>query len=280
MSLYIQKSDEPRNKADYLIAKDEENYVFWTDQQNHKGDNTKTVIYESPTNNIEAIPIIKKNQVYTAYICGAQGSGKTTYSVRLIEQILKEDKSIKNIFYLTSQDFAVDDPALKPLKKHYKIVKIQNKLRSGRIVEKEEKEYLFQYLNIYNPKLYEIPLSDFSDTIFLIDDIDVLPKDIEKLLPEFIRKIITTGRKLNISFLILRHKLQNHNKTAEIILESQNVIVFPQHNRRDSIKFLENYLGFNTKEIHEVKENFHGRILYIRKSIPQFLLSENRIELL
>jgi hypothetical protein len=98
-------------------------------------------------------------------------------------------------------------------------------------------------------------------------------------MTDFVRSIITMGRKLNINPIIIRHKILNHNKTAEIIMEAQNIITFPSYNWRDTSKFLENYMGFSKDEIADVRK-LKTRALHIHKVVPNIMISNDEVRLI
>ena len=260
---------------DLLIAIGEidgkEHGIYWTD--NYDGSAVDFIKLK----NGRSVPIKRKNQIYSAYISGSSGSGKSTECARIALDLLNNDKSIENVFFITSQ--TIEDPAFSKIMKKTKKVTKQIKLRNGKIVEKEEKEPIFLTLDINNPALYSTPIDFFKNSIFIFDDYEVLPKEVEKLMTDFVRSIITMGRKLNINPIIIRHKILNHNKTAEIILEAQNIITFPSYNWRDTSKFLENYMGFSKDEIADVRK-LKTRALHIHKVVPNIMISNDEVRLI
>jgi len=224
MSLYTKikpkkedKKEEKEDKGILIAVADidgKEHNVYWTD--NYQGDSVDVL----KVKNARSIPIKQTNQIYSAFLSGSSGSGKSTEAARIALDLLNSDKSIENVFFITSQ--TIDDPA----------------------------------------------------------DYEVLPKQVEKLMTDFVRGIITMGRKLNINPIIIRHKVMNGlNKTSEIIMEARNVILFPQYNYRDSSKFLESYMGFSRDELQDVRK-LKTRVLHLHKVIPNFMISSDEIRLL
>lgn len=279
MSLYTKikanKKEEEKESKGILIAIAEidgkEHNIYWTD--NYEGDSVDVL----KVKNARSVPIKRKNQIYSAYISGSSGSGKSTEAARIALDLLNNDKSIENVFFITSQ--TIEDPAFSKIMKKTKKVTKQIKLRNGKVVEKEEKEPIFVTLDINNEMLYTTPIEFFKDSIFIFDDYEVLPKPVEKLMTDFVRAIITMGRKLNINPIVIRHKIMNREKTAEIIMESQNIITFPSYNWRDTSKFLELYMGFSKDEIQEVRK-LKTRALHIHKIVPNLMISNDEIRLI
>lgn len=272
MSLYtIPHEKKPSNKEDLKIATcfmdGKEKDVYWTLSK----DTPKLTTIKCK--NAEPAIIKTKNQIFSAFISGASGSGKSTYAVKLINELLRIDKSIENVFYITAQ--LMDDPVLQELKSRTKTV--SKKIKKNGMVE--VKEPIFVTLDIHNPSLYEMDISFFENSIIYYDDYEVLPKKTEEQLNLFVRASLNMGRKSNINVILIRHKIQNYSKTAEIIMECQNIITFPKFNLRDTTKFLDSYLSFTKEEIQEVR-NFDTRALFIRKTVPNYMISEDQITLL
>ena len=286
MSLYIsEKDDEPKNKKDLLIARmhkfnndklDKNNYSYVYYSEDKKNGHSKLNIDDE--HKFISLPIKQKGQIYSCYISGQSGSGKSTIASYLIEELMKQDKTIENIFYLTNQ--TVQDPAFKNLYKMKKKVLKEfkkNKFSKSQLIEIDEA--IFITLDINNPDLYNLPISTFENSIMLFDDYEKLQnKDIEKKLETLCAMILNMGRKLNISPIIIRHKIQQSLKTAELLTEAQNIIVFPKYNLRDVKVFCEKYLQFSSEEISDIR-NLETRSLLIRKTIPNFMISDYEIKL-
>ena len=103
MSLVVLPDKHPSKNKKHLqlIAKglinDEEQYIFFDNS-----DDIKKTVVEIKGKDIIAIPIISKNQIVSAYLSGASGSGKSTYASNWAEQIYQlKKKEIDNIFLLT-----------------------------------------------------------------------------------------------------------------------------------------------------------------------------------
>lgn len=287
MSLYISEKEEPKEEKDLLIGK-----LHKFDEKTDKLDKKpkKYVFYSKiASNGFEKLncekdykfviePIKFKNQIYSAYISGQAGSGKSTLASNIIKDLMKKDKTIENIFYITAQ--TVEDDAFRDLyKMKKKVVKEirKNKFSKPQYVEVEEDVFLT--LDINNEELYNMPLDVFKDSIMLFDDYEKLQsKNIERSLEKLCERVLNMGRKLNISPIIIRHKIQQSLKTAELLTESQNIIVFPHDNLRDVKKFCETYLQFTADEIQDIRK-LDTRALLIRKSIPNFMLSDHEVKL-
>ena len=275
MSLYTKNlDDEPeKDSKDILIATceidDTMKNVFWTENM------VKDKVLELHCKNAEPCIIKQKNQIYSCYIAGASGSGKSTYASMICKKLLKLDKSIEYIFFITAQ--TVEDTAFKKLyklkRKYTQVVK-----KNGKLMDIECEEPVFNSVDIMSDAFYQMPLEEFKNSIILFDDYECLPGPIEKKLILFQRSVITMGRKLNINPIIIRHVIQNFQKTKEILTECQHVVLYPRFNIRDTSKFLESYMSFDKEEIKEVR-GLNTRALYIRKVIPNFFISNELIKL-
>lgn len=273
MSLYSDK--KPKSKTDILVAQDDDTNIYFSE-------NAKVGKEFLPLTNGKLIPIVQKNQICSAFISGAMGSGKSTFAMNMIKSLLNRNKSIKLVYFVTGN--TIPDPAFDGIRSM--TIKTGAKIRkrdpeTKKLYLADETMSRFQQLDITNPKLYETELNIFSNSVILFDDYEILDKPIEKALTDFQKKCITYGRKANIHPIIIRHKIQNNHKTAEILLESQYIVTFPKFNLRDTTKFLESYMFFKPNELDEIKNIKNDtRALIIRKSVPNFILWEKGIKLI
>lgn len=288
MSLYLHDNDKPRDTDDILIAK-----LYKFDQQKKKLDKNpdkyifRSTIYTNDDNRIMKCdfnhkfvmePMKSKNQIFSALISGQSGSGKSTIAGNIIRDLLKKDKTIENVFFITAQ--CIDEPAFKDLYKMKRKVSKEvrkNKFSKPEIIEVDED--VFVTLDIYNEELYNLPLSFFQNSIILFDDYEKLQsKIIENKLETFRDIVINQGRKLNISPIIINHRLQRGLKSAEVLTEVQHVIVFPSENSTQVSKFARSHLEFKSKQIRDILA-LQTRALIIRRSSPNYLLSDHEIKL-
>ena len=88
MSLYTkikpkkeEKKEEEKESKGILIAIAEidskEHNIYWTD--NYEGNSVDVL----KVKNARSVPIKRKNQIYSAYISGSSGSGKSTEAARM-----------------------------------------------------------------------------------------------------------------------------------------------------------------------------------------------------
>jgi len=287
MSLYILDNDkEPKHKNDILISK---MYKYDSDKDKLNKKDEKFVYYsdnfideKSTKLNCEKNykfviePVKNKNQIFSAYISGQSGSGKSTIANNLIKNLLKNDKSIENVFFITAQ--TIKDKAFDDLYKMKK--KVIRQIKKGRkIIEVEDEEDIFVNININNEILYTTDLDIFKNSIMLFDDYEKLQsKILENNLKKLLERVMNMGRKLNISPIVIRHKTNQGLNTSEILTESQHICLFLKHNFRDCKIFCKNYLGFSEDEINKLRE-LDTRSLFIRKTIPNYMISDHEIKL-
>lgn len=277
MSLYA--SIKPKDKKDILVATgipdgaQKEMNFYWRDTSEEI---VKEKIRLFKGRDFKPVPIKMKNQIFSAYIVGQSGSGKTTFASQLIDDLMNKDKSIKNIFYITAQDAGILDDSMKALYRRINKVKKRDK-KTGKIEEIEEPQLI--RLDIYNPKLYEMEMSTFQNSVFLMDDIDHPDRKVEKSLDTFVKQILTMGRKLNISVCFLKHVALDRSKSKTQLMESQNICVFAHHNYRDSAQVMEKYLGYDKDKIQEITR-LPSRFVYMRKTIPNMYITKTQMELM
>ena len=271
MSLYIDKKE--RSEDDIQIATCKDGNVYFTYEETGDKSISNSGIY--PT------VITEKNQIYSAYISGLSGSRKTTFAVSLIKQLMEnKNNKIDNIFLVSQTPMALSDPAYKDLVKMKRKITVYDQAKKKEV---EKTEPVMVQLDISEPRLYAQDISIFKNSIFLFDDIDGVTGDIKKLLASFHTSILTTGRKMNIHPITIFHKSRNYSQTAMTLTESQHKIIFPKVNRQNSMSFLEDYMKFKKDIIEKIYNSVDlkdNRWLYIRDTVPSFIMTANYIELI
>lgn len=254
MSLVIENKElNKKDSKDMLLIAtceidDKEKWIYYT--ENDKVDGHEKIMCKKAKPEL----IKMKNQIFSCFISAPSGAGKSYKANEIINKLLKENKSINDVFLFTLQPNP--DPAYEDLFEKEKIIK----------------------MNMLNPEIYDIPLEIFENSICLFDDFDKVEDKIKKMIFLKLEQFLTLGRKLNINVVTVLHETLQYNLTRCIIFESQNVVLFPKSAIKTTNSFLTTYLGFDKEDIAEVKK-LKTKSLFIHKSSPQYYVSDDCIKL-
>lgn len=198
---------------------------------------------------LEAVP--RTDIVEKLYISGNSGSGKTYNASKWIEKYLKMFKNEDAEFYLFSlvdSDETLD--RLDPVR-----IDIDDTL-------------------ITDP----IPLEDFSDSVVVFDDSEMVPsKQLKSMLFNMMDKLITMGRHTRSRVIIITHQISNYKETRLILAEATSITIFPRYGAVSSIKkMLETHIGLNKNQIAKVLK-LPSRYVSIYKYGINYILYEKGI---
>jgi adenosyl cobinamide kinase/adenosyl cobinamide phosphate guanylyltransferase len=181
------------------------------------------------------------------YVCGASGSGKSTFIVKYLEQINEE----MDIFVFSSLD---EDETLDKVNKWRK-----NKLKRV-ILEDEFDENL--------------DLEELRNSVCVFDDIDVLSNNIRKKVNYLLDKLLQIGRHISCSILITSHLVSHGHKSRVVLNEAHVIVFFPNGLGGRSVKLLlESHIGCSTKQIKKIKSLKSRAVCYV-KSYPNLIVYE------
>jgi hypothetical protein len=196
---------------------------------------------------IQQIPD-KKTERSVLYITGMSGSGKSVYSKNYIEQYHKMyPKNEVFIFSSLGEDATLD------------------KLKYLKRIKIKETPFLTS----------DLDTSDFSNSLCLFDDVDVISnKQIKLKVFTLLNAMLETGRHFNISVIFTSHNATMGLDTKKILNECHAITLFPRNLGGKTSKYLlEGYLGLGPHEIRRIKSS-PSRWVTILKSYPQMCLSE------
>jgi hypothetical protein len=185
------------------------------------------------------------------YICGASGSGKTTYASRYIEEYKKKYKN--NGIYLFS---SVDKDATLDKIKGLKRIKLNE-----------------TFLNS------DIPKDVFNDTLIIFDDCDVISnKQLKNKVDAISNMLLETGRHMHTTILYTNHIANDRNKTKKILNEMHSLTFFKNLGSSQLNYLLNSSFGFSKKEINNIRKNFNdSRWCTIFKTFPFVCMFEKSI---
>jgi hypothetical protein len=188
----------------------------------------------------------------TAYIAGAAGSGKSTLAAKMLKSYKKQHPSHK--IYGLSCCMLADDPAFEDIK----ILQIDT-------------------------KLLPLDINEFSNCMFLFDDIESFPDmKIQNACYNLIEQILQNGRKKNISAIITCHLLNpNNHKFGRVLMnEIQQMTIFPRGSNTHAINYcLQKYFGLNRLQIDDILTS-KSRSVTICKTYPSYIMEEKVVRML
>jgi hypothetical protein len=214
-------------------------------------------------NEIEIIPCLEPQQVDNLYVCGRSGSGKSTFIGRYVEKFLNlfgKDSPV----YLFSSKPVNDEPAYQSF-----IDNIQQIFLS--------KDELEQYVNSDDgTSPYEHFVNRKGKSIVIFDDTENLEKKVENLVKVIQGNILKTGRSSGIFTVNCRHILNSGQKTKDLFVECNKLILFPMGIPRIHTDYmLSKYFGFTKAAINELL-NTKSRWIAISSRVPLYVLDEYR----
>lgn len=234
-----------------LKSKNKNNKILFNDPNDKKGYSSIQLKDDSVFD-----PILDPDGRSITYICGASGSGKSTFARKMIDSFhIMFPNSPIYIFSRLNEDPAFDD-----LEKKGIVVRVP----------------IDQNL-IDNPIDITNDIEDWS--LVLFDDIDTISdKKLISQVNNIKLQILEIGRHRNIYCIITSHLINTNdrNSTRTIMNEMHSLVIFPKgggsaYQQKYALK---NYLGFNNKQINDIINTKDSRWVLISKNYPQYVLTE------
>jgi hypothetical protein len=118
---------------------------------------------------------------------------------------------------------------------------------------------------------------DFKDSLLILDDVEAYDKKTLNRVMTLVNSINCTGRHANVSLIFLAHTATNGHMSKILLSECHAIVLFPANfSGRASKYLLDNYLGFNKKQIEKIK-HVNSRAVAIVKSYPMVIVTERQI---
>jgi len=125
---------------------------------------------------------------------------------------------------------------------------------------------------IYDP--YE--MTDFKNSLVIMDDVDTFRKDLKKPIKELMQDIGETGRHENVSMCVSSHEIAKNHETKSIISESHIVVMYLSSGYSYDY-YLHKYIGLSQKQIISLKKFAEdSRWVAILKQYPVIILTSKR----
>jgi hypothetical protein len=218
-------------------------------------DAVSSVVEEMKTTmkNQYRLAVDKNTERQIVYVTAPSGSGKSYFTKQFMEDYKKAYPK-RPIWIFSSLS---EDPTLDKVK------------GTRRIKIMEEK-----FMNA------DLTAKDFSESLVIFDDVDVLSdKFIKKKVQSIFNSISQIGRHHKVSVVYTSHLATNGYETKNQLNESHSIVVFPRTAGSKTLKYLlDQYLGFDKHQIRRVK-NMSSRWVCINKTYPQVIFTQDEIYL-
>lgn len=199
-------------------------------------------------------PLPQFNKSERCYIAAQTGAGKTYYTRKYLEQLLKVYPK-KQIFVFSDVE---KDPELDVLGKNIVRFKLDDEL-----LEKDP-----------------IKPDKFKGSVCVFDDIDSIqnPK-LLKYVQTLRDAILRRGRHEDISCIVTSHLLTNYRDTRIVLNEANTITVFCRSGSTFGVKYLlQKYCGFDKAQIDQILK-IPSRWITIYKNHPMYIAHEKGIYL-
>lgn len=202
----------------------------------------------------------------TMYICGENGSGKSTFIHRLLKSYTKVYKDRK-IYLFSSQEY--DD-------------KLEDQFDN------------LKKVNIASMVDEPLDLIDLRNSLCIFDDIDkIRDKEIKKEVDDLKEDILFNGRDHrgenvdkkgnrmdDIDIIITNHILCGGITTKVMLCECAYYVVFPNHVSDFHLsRICKTYVGMNKEQYEQMKKT-DSRAVVIHKHFPRYYMAKNEIVML
>lgn len=206
----------------------------------------------------EPMPVIQPHNRLSMYVSAPSNGGKSYYMANMVRKLqkLKGHKPAysKRPVYVFSAN-SDPDPAYDGIKH-------------------------LGYINMDNPKLFELTIEMFENCIVVLDDWDSHTNpDVNDWMQRFIVRLLERTRKLGVDVLVAVHQTRAGFKTKPMIFECQDYVLYPKAGINAIKKFLREYMDFSKEQLDDIK-TFETRALHVSKTAPQYMIAEDRIQLL
>lgn len=236
-------------------------YIYYDDDDDAEGDRVTHLSLEDKNTTFRSLPYILPSHRQASYVSGKSGSGKSYYIKDYIQNMhrLYPQSKKQNIYLFTSTATAAEDTVYKQFRKLAVIL-----------------------LNEVDPaELFEVSHDQFHDCIVVFDDWEVIEnQNVADFVRTLIRALLNYTRKQNVTLLFTTHKHKQGHRTADIIFDCDQFVMFPKFGIDGILKFLETYAHISSKSMKDKIKSLKTRTLVVRNVAPNVLISDTDIFLL
>lgn len=199
---------------------------------------------------------------FVFYIAGPSGAGKTTIAADLAFSYHKANLKNKIVFISTVND--------NPLLKRLKPIMIN-------VIDEKMVDY-----NLFNPETRLTVKDDgvnpplFKDSLVIFDDLEgITDKNVLSAIQQnLINPMLNTGRHQCLNVIFCRHILLDYEKTRNILVEMDFLVVYPSSTRRQIRNCLKRYLGLEKDQMDKIM-NCGERYVFIHCKFPMFAFTKS-----
>lgn len=205
------------------------------------------------------IPVLDSENRSIVYICGASGSGKSTFARMLVDNFHTMFPTTP--IYMFSR--LSSDPAFDDLETKKVLIRIP-----------------------INNDLIESNIDVVNDieqgSMVIFDDIDTISdKKIMGVLNNIKLQILEIGRHKKIYCIVTSHLINTNdrNGTRTMMNEMSSLVIFPKGGGSvyQQKYCLKNYLGLSNDQINDILGTSDSRWVLISKNYPQYVLTQKKI---
>lgn len=229
-------------EREHEVKRDEDTpYVFlrtayYFDNKDHR----RKEIVLSPEFRFELLPYLPlktEEERSVFYISGASGKGKT-YLLNNIIKYYKQFFPENKVYFITKNNWKVDRSLNQD---YYKFIDPEDLIKNFSTPEAKDRFLL-------DPKKV------FNNSFFIFDDIGALKVDKQSMdtIWFIIDAILENKRKSQISIAIISHVPTDYKRTALLIREIKQYIIFPQNMQVKSDRLLKAYLGLEANQLNKI----------------------------
>jgi hypothetical protein len=194
------------------------------------------------------MPMVKPDLLY---ISGARGSGKSFYTAQYLKQF--------KIYYPTYRIYLLSQkPADDTLDKF-----ISKRIDCSQVAEAQ------------------FTAKDFEKSLVIFDDVDTLPStksnNVKEAVYALMTDIIETCRSLGVFGIVTSHLVANSNESKRILNGCTSFTFFLATSTKQVKYALENYFGFDRKEIRKILAMKDTKFITVFREAPQVIMTSNDI---
>lgn len=224
-------------------------------------ENNKTEIKIQPDSAVYMNPInrFNKEERTVQFISGSSGSGKSTiasHNLTFLSEYYKnsaknskekKEESLAKQIIIFSLKQANDDPAFdKPA--------FKNAI----------------YVNTEKLMARETPLDhkQFKNKMVIFDDIDCINKPLAAKINDIQGKLLEINRSFKTDVIVVHHQTSNYKQTRQIMNEAKEIIIFPDTQTHQNLKYLlKDKLGMSKEMVKKVGRMDFCKIIKMHKIV-------------
>lgn len=125
-------------------------------------------------------------------------------------------------------------------------------------------------------ELGNVKIEKLKNSLIVFDDIEGVPKEVEKSLNIFKRALHERGRKHEIKTLNVYHRGADGQNTKSSLSEMTHIVIFPKFANNQNTKYLLSKYGGLPENICDIlkNDNWGRRVMIAINDCPQYMIGE------